>query len=395
MSQPYRSIGIGTADISATDRKRVERVLRSGRLSAGPMTRRFESLVAGVAGRTGAVFMNSGTGALQLSLQALREQRGWALGSEVIVPALTFVASINTILYAGLKPVLADVDPQTFTLDPKAITEHIGPKTVAIMAVNIAGLPADLTKIERLARRHRLALIEDSAESIGVSRDGRPVGSFGDVSCFSTYMAHILTTGVGGLAVSDDPDLLLRIRSLANHGRDPRYLTIDDDNDLSDAALAAVISARYRFVSLGQSFRATELEAALGIGQIERLKSNIRRRQHYGTMLDEIFHRDGFTPQKLPTGAETARMFYPVVAPDRKTRDRVIVALERSGVETRHLLPILGQPCYAEMGWRTADYPVAASLLERAFSIGSHQGLGAADARHIRRVLDDAIATGR
>lgn len=390
-SNLFRRVGIGTAEISAADRRRVDAVLRSGRLSSGPMSARFEAGVASVAARRGAVFLNSGTGALQLALQALREQRGWPEGAEVIVPALTFVASVNTILYAGLTPVLADVDPRTFTLDPKALERAIGPRTVAVMAVNIAGLPADLPSIERIARRHRLALIEDSAEAIGVSRNGRPVGSFGDVSCFSTYMAHLITTGVGGLAAADDPELLTRIRSLANHGRDPRYLRIDDDDGLDDAGLRAVIEARYRFVSLGQSFRATELEAALGIGQLERLRSNIARRQRYADLLDEIFDRRGFTVQATPRGSSNARMFYPVVAPDRATRDLVIVALERAGVETRHLLPILGQPCYAAMGWRHEEYPVAADLLERAFSVGSHQRLGAADARHIGRVLDRAL----
>jgi perosamine synthetase len=384
---PFRRVGIGTAEISAADRRRVDAVLRSGRLSAGPMSARFEAGVAALAERHGAVFVNSGTGALQLALQALREQRGWKAGSEVIVPALTFVASVNTIIYAGLTPVLADVDPATFTLDPAALERAIGPRTVAVMAVNIAGLPADLTRIERIARRHRIALIEDSAEAIGVTRDGRPAGAFGDVSCFSTYMAHLVTTGVGGLAVANDADLLTRIRSLANHGRDPRYLRIDDDDALDDAGLRAVIEARYRFVSLGQSFRATELEAALGIGQLARLRSNIARRQRYAARLEAAFDHPGFRVQATPPRAENARMFFPVVAPDRATRDRLIVTLERSGVETRHLLPILGQPCYAPMRWRSADYPVAAELGERAFSIGSHQELGAADARHVARVV--------
>ena len=387
---PFRRVGIGTADISPTDEARVVAVLRSGRLSAGPMTHAFETAIAGLAGRRHANFLNSGTGALQMALQALKEQRGWPDGAEVLVPATTFVASVNTILYAGLTPRLVDVDPGTYTIDPTATEAAITPHTVAIMAVAIAGLPADLVALAGIAERHDLALIEDSAEAIGVRRDGLPTGGAGIVGCYSTYMAHILTTGVGGLAVTDDEDLHTRIRSLMNHGRDPIYLRIDDDEHVDDARLRAIVAGRYRFVSRGQSFRVTEMEAALGIGQVERLAANLAARRAIACELHAVFVARGLTPQVVPAGADHAYMFFAATAPDRATRERVLLALERAGVETRELLPILGQPCYADLDFDPARTPVAADLIERAFYVGCHQGMSAIDVAHIAAALDQA-----
>ena len=197
---------------------------------------------------------NSGTGALQLALQALRETHGWPDGAEVIVPAITFVASVNVILFNRLTPVLADVDPLTYNIDPRQAEARVTDGTVAIMPVHLFGQPADMTSIMDLAGRHGLHVIEDSCEAVAVRHRGQPVGSFGDFGCFSTYMAHIVTTGVGGLALTDDEGLATRFRSLMNHGRDPRYLRIDDDAGLDDDDLLETVWSRYRFSSRGQSF---------------------------------------------------------------------------------------------------------------------------------------------
>lgn len=384
---PHRRIGIGTADITPADQARVGEVLRSGRLSAGPQTEAFEAGVAALAGRRFGNFLNSGTGALQMALQALKEQRGWADGAEVLVPATTFVASVNTILYAGLTPRLVDVDPQTYTIDPAAAEAAVNPRTVALMAVAIGGLPPALGDLVAIAERRRLVLIEDSAEAIGVRRDGLPTGGAGTVGCYSTYMAHLLTTGVGGLTVTDDAALHTRIRSLMNHGRDPIYLRIDDDERVDDERLRAIVAGRYRFVSRGQSFRATEMEAAIGLGQLERLAANLAARGRVACELHAHFAAHGLTPQAVPAGAEHAYMFFAATARDRAHRDRLLVAFERAGIETRELLPILGQPCYADLGFDPAATPVAAGLLERAFYIGCHQGMNAEDIAHVATVI--------
>lgn len=383
-------VGVGTSSITSADQERVLNVLRSGRLSAGPMTIAFEEAFAARHGRRYAAFCNSGTGALQLALQALRERDGWPSGSEVIVPAVTFVATVNTVLFNGLVPVLADVDSRTYNLDPSSLESKIGPRTVAIVPVHLFGQPADMTSIMRIANRFGLRVIEDSCEAAGVHHRGRPVGSFGDFGCFSTYMAHLVTTGVGGLALSDDEELSTRFRSLMNHGRDPRYLRIDDDEGLDDGALIDVVWSRYRFMSRGQSFRATEMEAALGIGQLERLGDSIAARRRVAAMLTEALNNDALQLPYVADGNEHAFMMYPIVCREASMRDRIIVALERGGVETRLMLPILGQPCYSDLNLGN-DMPVARWIGSNGFYVGCHQDMTEADVQHIAGIVTEAL----
>lgn len=385
---PFRRVELGTADITEEDKRRVASVLESGRLSAGPMMAQFESMFAALHASRYATMCNSGTGALQLSLQALKERYGWADGSEVLVPAMTFVATVNVVLFNRLTPVLVDVDPATFTIDPARMERAVTRRTVAAIPAHLFGQPADMTSIMAVARRHALRVVEDSAETAFVKHRGRPVGSFGDFGCFSTYMAHLVTTGVGGLALSSDPEDALRFRSLMNHGRNPRYLSIDDDDVHDDDELIRIIWSRYEFTSIGQSYRATEMEAALGIGQLERHKTMLDRRRQIAGRLVAALELPELQLPTIADGNEHAYMMFPIVCRRPGLRDRLIVALERSGVETRFLLPILGQPCYREvLGDDSDQYPVAAHALENGFYIGCHQQMTAEDVDHIARVV--------
>jgi len=383
-------VGIGSSTITAEDKERVLSVLDSGRLSAGPVTGDFEARFAALHGCHSAALCNSGTGALQLSLQALRQRHTWPKGSEVIVPAVTFVASINVILYNELVPVLADVDPLTYTIDPDQVEAQITPRTVAIMPVHLFGQPADMTALMALAAKHRLRVIEDSCEAVAVRHHGRPVGSFGDFACFSTYMAHIVTTGVGGLALTNDDDLAMRFRSLMNHGRDPRYLRIDDDEGLDDDSLLEVVWSRYRFTNLGQSFRVTEIEAALGIGQLDRLDAILSQRAHVADMLRLALANPALQLPHVAEGNEHAYMMFPIVCHEVGLRDRLMIALERAGVETRLMLPILGQPCYSDV-LPPGDYPVAELIGERGFYIGCHQDITESDVAYIAETIGEAM----
>jgi CDP-6-deoxy-D-xylo-4-hexulose-3-dehydrase len=337
---------------------------------------------------------NSGTGALQLALQALKERYGWDDGAEVIVPAMTFVATVNVVLYNGLSPVLVDIDPATFNMDPAACEAAVTERTVAVIPVHLFGQPADMTSIMRIAADRGLRVIEDSCETVGVRHAGRMVGSFGDIGCFSTYMAHLVTTGVGGLALTDDDENITRFRSLMNHGRNPRYLRIDDDQGLSDDGLLEVVFSRYDFVSLGQSYRATEMEAALGIGQLERLPSSLtRRREIAGRLTAALDHPDLQLPQVAP-GNEHAFMMYPIVCLRPGLRDRLVIALERAGVETRFLLPILGQRCYdGVLDHRDGQFPVTERAQANGFYIGCHPGMSDEDVAYIADVARAVLAT--
>ena len=351
-------------------------VLRSGRLSPGPVTSQFEGRFARLHDRRHAAMCNSGTGALQLAIQALKERDGWPDGAEVIVPAMTFVATVNTVLYNDLTPVLVDIDPVTFNMDPAACAAAVTDRTAAVVPVHLFGQPANMTAIMAVARERDLRVIEDSCETTGVRHAGRMVGSFGDFACFSTYMAHLVTTGVGGLTLTHDDELALRFRSLMNHGRNPRYLRIDDDQGLTDADLLKVIESRYEFVWLGQSFRATEMEAALGIGQLERLPQSLERRREIAAGLTSVLdHADLQLPTVAPDN-EHAWMMYPIVCLRPGLRDPLVLALERAGVETRFLLPIVGQPCYeGVLEHRPGQFPITEHAQANGFYIGCHPGM--------------------
>jgi dTDP-4-amino-4,6-dideoxygalactose transaminase len=202
------------------------------------------------------------------------------------------------------------------------------------------------------------------------------VGSFGDFGCFSTYMAHIVTTGVGGLALTHDDENVTRFRSLMNHGRNPIYLRIDDDQDLPDDRLLEVVWGRYDFVSIGQSYRATEMEAALGIGQLERLSENLARRRQVAAGLRNVLDYPELALPETAEGNEHAFMMFPIMCRQQGLRDRLVTALERAGVETRFLLPIIGQRCYDGVLEIPPDaFPNARRALRDGFYIGSHPGI--------------------
>lgn len=369
------AVTVGDFRAGPREREYVNQVLDSGRLSYGPFCRKFEEEFARAHGCKHAVFCNSGTSALHLAVAALKERHGWADGDEVIVPSVTFVATANVVLHNNLRPVFVDVDPLTYNIDAGRIEERITARTRAIIPVHLAGRPADMTAVCRLAECHGLRVIEDSCETAFVGHAGKKVGAWGDVGCFSTYMAHYIVTGVGGLATTNDPDLAVLLRSLANHGRDSIYISIDDDDGLSGDRLREVVARRFRFRHVGHSFRVTELEAALGLAQLERKDEILARRQrvasrYTGGLADLARH---VRLPWVPAGVEHAFMIYPVVTAGFD-KTELVNFLESKGVETRDLLPLLGQPVYRKLfGDILPDYPVAHFLDRCGFYIGCHQ----------------------
>lgn len=394
-----RQIGVGGFRMTDRARQLVLDVLDSNRLNAGPMMARFEAAIASLHDRRFGLMCNSGTSALQIGLAALKEREGWSDGDEVLVPALTFVASSNVVLYNGLRPVFVDVDPRHYTIDPALIEARITSRTRAIMPVHIAGLPADMDPIMAVARKAGLRVIEDSCEAMFVRDRGRPVGSFGDVACFSTYAAHLVTTGVGGVAVTDDPVLHELMSSVMNHGRDPIYTRIDDDQGAEGADLFRIANSRFSFVRFGHSFRCTEMEAAIGVAQLEDREAAGQRRQAIAARLSAGLAdlQDALQLPVARAGAEHAYMMYPLtLIDDRIPRAGVIEHLEGNGVETRYLLPLINQPIYrATFGNLDGEYPVAARLNERAFYVGCHPDMTDEDADHVVAALHSAVRACR
>jgi perosamine synthetase len=382
-----RQIGVGTFAVTDRMREFVGLVLDSGRISYGDFSRRFERDFAALHDSAFGVLSNSGTSSLHVALQALKELRGWQDGDEVIVPAVTFVASVNVILHNRLKPVLVDIDPTYYELDAERIESAITDRTRAIMPVHLFGQPCDMTTIKDIADAHDLAIIEDSCECMFVKHNGKPCGAWGDVGCFSTYVAHLITTGVGGIAATNDAAMAAKMRSLVNHGRDGIYISIDDDDELTNGERREVIARRFNFESIGHSFRITELEAALGLAQLETWRDMIDQRQENARYLMrglEPYQDKVQLPQVRPLTGHAWMMFPLVLRLEPKAH--LCEYLEAHGIETREMLPLVNQPCYAGM-WDANAYPVARWIDRNGFYCGIHQDLMQGDLDHIVKTI--------
>ncbi len=383
-----KTVDMGGVTISKDQIEMVNKVLKSGRLTYGPVTQEFERLWAELHETKYALFCNSGTSALQVALHALKEKYHWNDGDEVIVPALTFVATINIVLHNNMKPVFVDVDPLTFNMDASQIEKAITKRTRVILPVHLLGQPADMIRIMEIAKKKRLRVIEDSCETVGATLFGKSVGSFGDIGCFSTYASHLIVTGVGGFCTTNDPDLAIRIRGLYNHGRDGIYNSIDDD----DKDSLKMIDRRFRFVHSGYSYRCTELEAAVGIGHIHRFRKELDRRNEVA-----LSYREGFQPLVEKGyllsygrlyGSTHSYMLYPIVCRNKKTRDTLMVYLEKHGVMTRYMMPLLNQPIMRKtFGNLDKKFPVSARLNNTAMLIGCHQELTDDQVAHVIKTV--------
>ena len=212
-------IGVGFASVTEAEKQYVLDALEHGRLSQGKFVARFEREFAGAHGMGYGIMCSSGTAALHLALETLKEVDGWDGNTQVLVPAITFIATSNACLHAGLNITFVDVEPDTYNMDPDEIEKHITPNTKCIIPVHTFGMPCRMDAIMEIARKHGLRVIEDCAEAHFAKIHGKPVGSFGDISCFSTYVAHTITTGVGGVVCTGDRQLMEILRSLVAHGR--------------------------------------------------------------------------------------------------------------------------------------------------------------------------------
>ncbi len=387
-----RKVTLGWLNISAQGRRYVLDALENNRLSRGKYTAEFERRFAELHETKHAVFCNSGTSALQIALAALRERHNYRDGDEVLVPALTFIATSNVVLENNLRPVFVDVHPETYNLDPCRIEEKLTPRTRAIIPVHLCGLPGDMDPILDLARQHELQVLEDSAETMFARYHGRSVGAFGDLACFSTYIAHILVGGVGGLVTTRDAELATTCRSLMAHGRDQIYLKIDDDDRIDDLQLEQIVKRRYSFVRLGYSYRATELEAAIALSELERWEENIAQRRQNAARLMELLKpwEEHLQLPTIPAGVEHSFMIFPLVAREHIDRDHLLLYLEHHGIETRYLFPLLSQPIYQRLfPNEERHYPVAQRLARQGFFLGIHQGLDEGDLEYVAEIFSE------
>lgn len=387
-------VTVGELQLGPKEREYLGQVIDSNRLSYGPWTQKFEAEFARMHDSRYAVFCNSGTSALHIAIAALKELHGWQDGDEVIVPSVTFVATVNVVLHNNLKPVFVDVDPQTYNLDPNLVEAKITPRTRAILPVHLLGLPADMGPITDIAQRYNLRIVEDSCETMFARYQGRSVGAWSDIGCFSTYIAHYIVTGVGGFATTSDPDLAVMLKSLMNHGRDSIYLSIDDDDTNNQEKLFEIVARRFRFVHLGHSFRCTEMEAAIGLAQLENKDAIVAKRKGIAkSYLERLApYQDILQLPTVPPDRDHVFMLFPLVLKEGNKRE-LVNHLETHGIETRDLLPLLNQPIYQKMfGNLEPSYPVAEWLNRCGFYIGCHQYLTEVSVDHVADTIASFVS---
>lgn len=376
-----RRVSVGTFRSTPAMFDNLQEVMQSGIISYGKFSKLFERRFSELHGCQYGLLVNSGTSALQLALQAMMELHNWQPGERVIVPATTFVATANIVVHNRLVPYFVDVDPTTYNLDVTQLEAITDDRIRAIIPVHLFGQPANMQEIVRISQAKGWKIIEDSCESMFATHHHSPVGSWGDIACFSTYVAHLLVTGVGGLAITNHPDYAARMRSLANHGLDLEQL--DPDENFTPRP---VPNRRFRFTSYGHSYRLTELEAAIGLPQLEeqarREMLNLRHRnaRHLLAGLGRINRQYG-NPLQLPYIAPentSAWMMFPLVLNRDATganvdKEPLLEHLYEWQIETRDMLPLINQPIYKHLDQH--DFPVSKWILESGFYIGCHQDL--------------------
>ena len=385
-----KKIGVGYASVSELEKKYVLDALDSQRLSQGKYVAEFEKKFANLHGHDYGVMCNSGTTALQLALETLKEVDGWNENTEILVPAITFIATSNAVIHSGMKPVFVDVDPVTYNMNPCEIEKHISKNTKCIIPVHCFGMPCDMEKISLIARQHNLRIIEDCAEAHFAKVDGKTVGSFSDIMACSTYVAHTITTGVGGICCTSKREFMEILRSLVAHGRActcERCLA-SDGKTVCPKRMKTEIDRRFMFVRMGYSYRVGEIEGALGLAQLERMDEIMDARHANARKLIEGLskYEDKIQLPRHPENVEHTYMMFPIL-PKRDSgidKDEFVRFLENKNIETRPMLPLLNQPIYIEMfGNIEKEYPVAEYIDHNGFYVGCHHGLEDEDVQYI------------
>lgn len=383
IAETVRQLELSSPDVTEEEIAAVTAVLRGRRLSLGPKLPEFEQRVADYVGCKYGVAVNSGTSALHLIVRAL----GLGEGDEVITTPFSFIASANCLLYERVTPRFVDIDPVTLNLDCDRIEAALTPRCQAILAVDVFGRPADWNRLRALAAAHDLALIEDSCEALGAKYrlpDGTwaRAGSLGEAGCFAFYPNKQITTGEGGMIVTDREDLARLCRSMRNQGR--------------DEGADWLCHAR-----LGYNYRLSEINCALGIVQMQRIEEILAARRRvaawYGEMLAEV---EGVqAPQETPE-SEISWFVYVVrvrACRNRQDLERVIGGLRARGIScNNYFYPLHLQPHFRELlGHEEGDFPVTESISAQTLALPFHNRLTREEVRRVVSALQASLCEAR
>lgn len=363
-------ISVAQPKLAGNERKYVLDCLDTNWISSnGKYIAAFEEAFAKFCGVKHAVAANNGTTALHLALVAL----GLQPGDEVIIPTVTYIATANAVRYCGATPVLADVCADTMNIDPADIERRITPKTRGIIPVHLYGHPADMDALAAVAKRHGLWLLEDAAEAHGAEVGGRRVGALGECATFSFFGNKIVTTGEGGMVTTNDDELAKKLRLYRGQGVDPER--------------------RYWFPVVGYNYRMTNIQAAIGLAQMETIDAALAERQSLARLYDEALAplRNQLVLPSTRPGTHHVFWMYTVFLRegDEARRDAVMKALDADGIETR---PVF-HPMHVLPPYREANvYPVADTWAQRGINLPTHQFLTPADIGRIAASLQRALA---
>jgi dTDP-4-amino-4,6-dideoxygalactose transaminase len=379
-----RFLVFGAPAIEEPEIAEVVASLRSGWLGTGPKVARFErDFHAFKRGWGNPVAVNSCTAALHLSMLV----SGLNPGDEVITTALTFCATVNAILHAGATPVLADIDPVTMNIDPRQVEARITPRTRALLPVHFAGRPCDMDALCSIASRHRLKLVEDCAHAIETEYQGRPAGTFGDFGCFSFYVTKNVVTGEGGMVLARNEEDAARVKMLALHG-----MSRDAWKRFSDEGFR-----HYQVEACGFKYNMMDLQAAIGLHQLERIEISWQRRRQIWNRYDEAFAALPIDRPPCPD-AQTrhAHHLYTLLVDEKRagiSRDRFLDAMtaENIGIGV-HYLSIPEHPYYQrQFGWRPEDYPEAMRVGRQTVSIPLSPSLEDEDVEDVVRAVKRSL----
>ena len=371
MDSVIRRIPLAQPWIADRERELVGEVLSSGVLALGGFARAFEESVAGVAGRRFGVACSSGTAALHMIVRAL----GIADGDEVITTPFSFVASANCLLYERAVPRFVDIEEDSLGIDPERIESAAGPRTKGILPVHVFGRPCRIDDITGIADTRGWILIEDACEALGSELEDRPMGSYGAASAFAFYPNKQITTGEGGVVVTDDPALASAFRSLRNQGRD------EDGTWL-------------RHIQLGYNYRLDELSAAIGVAQLERRAELAAGRARVVAGYEAALGRHDWVRLPRAGAGETVDWFVYVVRLDAAIdRDAVIERLDRLGVASRpYFSPLHLQPFYRKaLGYRPGDFPVTERVAASTLALPFSPLLSPEDVTYVAAALVEAV----
>ena len=348
--------------INEDDIAAVEDVLRGDLITCGPKVDEFETALCGYTGAKHAVAVNSGTSALHCACIAA----GIGEGDEVITTPITFAASANCALYCGAKPVFADIDPETYNIDPDSIRAHITDKTRAVVAVDYTGQAVKIDEIRKICDENGLVFIEDAAHSIGTSYNGRKVGSLADMTCFSFHPVKTITGGEGGAILTNDDELYKKLVLAHTHG-------ITHDESMMEGAPHEGMWY-YEMISLGYNYRMTDFQAALLISQLSRIDSFVARRKEIVKIYDEEFAKvPQLIVQKEIPESDTSRHLYVIRLNFDNiscTRREFFDAMSAENVQCQiHYVPVYWFPYYEHLGYKKGLCPNAEEVYKGIMSI--------------------------